>query len=195
MKADGLTIERILDAAEDVLRRFGPRKTTVVDVARALGVSHGTVYRHVAGKKDLTDALTARWLHRLAEPLGAIATAEAPADVRLQRGLDPLVRSKHARFREDPEVSAAFPALAAEACGLVAARVGELVEQAAAILAAGIAEGVFAPGEPQRVARTVPDDRLRFHHAAHRHEWGDPAVDEASAHILVLVLRGLGRAP
>ena len=33
-------------AAEEVLRRYGPPKATVVDVARALGVSHGSVYRH-----------------------------------------------------------------------------------------------------------------------------------------------------
>ena len=46
MNDEILTPERILDAAEEVLRRFGPTKTTVVDVARALGVSHGSVYRH-----------------------------------------------------------------------------------------------------------------------------------------------------
>jgi hypothetical protein len=33
-----LTPERILQGAEDVLRRFGPEKATVLDVARALGV-------------------------------------------------------------------------------------------------------------------------------------------------------------
>ena len=32
-----LTRERILATAEDVVRRFGPDKATVVDVARALG--------------------------------------------------------------------------------------------------------------------------------------------------------------
>ncbi len=30
-----LTLDRIVSAAEDVLRRFGPAKATVVDVARA----------------------------------------------------------------------------------------------------------------------------------------------------------------
>ena len=43
-----LTLDRILATAEDVIRRFGPAKATVVDVARALGVSHAAVYRHVA---------------------------------------------------------------------------------------------------------------------------------------------------
>jgi AcrR family transcriptional regulator len=44
MNDSPLTYEQILEAAEDVLRRFGPGKATVVDVARALGVSHGSVY-------------------------------------------------------------------------------------------------------------------------------------------------------
>ena len=43
---DVLTPDRILDSAEQVLRRYGAGKATVVDVARALGVSHGSVYRH-----------------------------------------------------------------------------------------------------------------------------------------------------
>jgi AcrR family transcriptional regulator len=42
MSADApLTGYRILATAEDVIRRFGPDKATVVEVARALGVSHG----------------------------------------------------------------------------------------------------------------------------------------------------------
>jgi AcrR family transcriptional regulator len=41
-----LTAEQILEAAERVLRRYGPDKANVVDVARELDVSHGSVYRH-----------------------------------------------------------------------------------------------------------------------------------------------------
>jgi AcrR family transcriptional regulator len=48
-----LTREDILSAAEEVLRRYGPAKTNVVDVARALNVSHGTVYRHFPSKAAL----------------------------------------------------------------------------------------------------------------------------------------------
>ena len=59
----------ILEAAEDVLRRYGPAKATVVDVARALGVSHGSVYRHFPSKAALRDAVTERWLDRLSGPL------------------------------------------------------------------------------------------------------------------------------
>jgi AcrR family transcriptional regulator len=55
-----LTPETILDAAEEVLRRYGPAKASVVDVPRALDVSHGSVYRHFASKAALRDAVTER---------------------------------------------------------------------------------------------------------------------------------------
>src|SRR5437879_2663848 len=59
-----LTPERILEVTEDVLRRFGLAKATVVDVARALDVSHGSVYRHFPSKASRRDAVAKRWLDR-----------------------------------------------------------------------------------------------------------------------------------
>jgi AcrR family transcriptional regulator len=69
MTDGALTADDILIAAEEALRRFGPDKATVVDVARALGVSHGSVYRHFASKAVLRDAVAHRWLARVEEPL------------------------------------------------------------------------------------------------------------------------------
>ncbi|CAG1001093.1 partial HTH-type transcriptional regulator MtrR, partial [Anaerolineae bacterium] len=89
-----LTPERILDTAEEVLRRFGPSKTTVVDVARALGVSHGSVYRHFESKAALRDAVTERWLGRISQPLAEIAAESGPAPQRLRRWLDLLIDYK-----------------------------------------------------------------------------------------------------
>ena len=34
---------RILEAADGVLRRHGPAKTTIVEVARVMGLSHASV--------------------------------------------------------------------------------------------------------------------------------------------------------
>jgi len=100
-----LTRERILEAAEDVLRRYGPAKANVVDVARALGVSHGSVYRHFPSKASLRDAVTERWLARIAEPLEAVAGERGPAPERLTRWLDLLVASKRRWALEEPELS------------------------------------------------------------------------------------------
>ena len=63
----------IVCAAEDVIRRFGPAKATVVDVARALGVSHAAVYRHVATKAELRELVVGRWVETMMPPLRSIA--------------------------------------------------------------------------------------------------------------------------
>ena len=59
-------------AAEDVLRRHGPAKANVVDIARALGVSHGTVYRHFPSKQALREAVTRRWLDHFHHELAPV---------------------------------------------------------------------------------------------------------------------------
>src|SRR5262249_58890119 len=95
MNDAALTPDRILDAAEEVLRRYGPQKTTVVDVARALDVSHGTIYRHYPSKQALRDAVTRRWLHRVTVPLQRIAEERGPAAARLHppfQALLPYIR-------------------------------------------------------------------------------------------------------
>src|ERR1700681_880508 len=103
MTEDILTPERILEAAEEVLRRFGPAKATVVDVARALGVSHGSVYRHFPSKAALRDAVAERWLARVSTPLAAVAASDAPAPVRLKHWLDRLIAFKRRKALDDPE--------------------------------------------------------------------------------------------
>jgi len=80
-----LTPERILEVTEDVLRRYGLAKATVVDVASALDVSHGSVYRHFPSKASLRDAVAKRWLERANAPLEEIAREAGPAPARLER--------------------------------------------------------------------------------------------------------------
>ena len=93
--AETLTAERILDATEEVLRRYGPAKATVVDVARALGVSHGSVYRHFRTKAALRDAVTERWLDRTTERLaGDRRRRPAPAAGGCGDWLDGAVRGQ-----------------------------------------------------------------------------------------------------
>src|SRR5580692_8291665 len=123
-----LTRERILATAEDVIRRFGPEKATVVDVARALGVSHAAVYRHVANKAELRDLVVGQWVETTMPPLRAIAARPGPAPKRLRQLVDTLIAVKRRRAADDPELFAAYRTLAADAQSVVVAHVNELVE-------------------------------------------------------------------
>ncbi|HEX2205601.1 MAG TPA: TetR family transcriptional regulator [Longimicrobium sp.] len=187
-----LTPERILEAAEEVLRRFGPAKATVVDVARALGVSHGSVYRHFPSKAALRDAVAERWLARVSAPLEAIAREDAPAPARLRRWLEALVAAKRSRAQGDPELFATYLALFADAREVVAEHVDALAAQAARIVADGVARGEMTAPDPAAAGRAVLDATARFHNPAHAQEWADPAIDAAFEAVFALVLRGLG---
>jgi AcrR family transcriptional regulator len=89
-----LTPERILEATEEVLRRYGLAKATVVDVARALDVSHGSVYRHFPSKASLRQAVAKRWLDRANAPLQKIAESAGPAPARLEKWLRTMIDIK-----------------------------------------------------------------------------------------------------
>jgi len=186
-----LTSNRILDTAEEVLRRYGLAKTTVVDVARALDVSHGTIYRHFPTKAALRDAVAARWLARVSAPLEAIAASDDPAPARLERWLKALAQAKRRKVFDDPELFATYHTLAEQARGVVDAHVEELVGQLRRIVADGVGEGHFHTRDPGAAARAVFDATMRFHHPAHSSEWHGPDIDTQFEAVLAFVLAAL----
>jgi len=186
-----LTPERILEATEDVLRRFGLAKATVVDVARALDVSHGSVYRHFPSKASLRQAVAKRWLDRANAPLEKIAEASGPAPARLERWLRTMFEIKHKKVSDDPEMFATYLTLAQEACEVVKAHKERLVSQVAHILSDGVQQGVFEVTDVKASARAVFDATIRYHHPAHSDEWSDPQLPARIDALLTLVLRGL----
>ena len=186
-----LTPERILEATEDVLRRYGLAKATVVDVARALEVSHGSVYRHFPSKASLRQAVAKRWLDRANAPLEKIAEASGPAPARLERWLHTMFEIKHKKVCDDPEMFATYLALAQEACEAVKAHKDRLSDQIADILSDGIAQRAFEIADVKASARAIFDATIRFHHPAHAEEWSDPAFAARIDALLALLLKGL----
>ena len=186
-----LTPERILEATEDVLRRFGLAKATVVDVARALDVSHGSVYRHFPSKASLRQAVAKRWLDRANAPLQEIAEAAGPAPARLEKWLRTMFEIKYKKVCDDPEMFATYLTLAREACKMVKAHKDGLVDQIAHILSDGVKQGTFQVTDAKTSARAIFDATSRFHHPAHAEEWRDPQLAARIDVLLALLLKGL----
>lgn len=183
--------DRILDAAEVALTRFGLQKTTVVDVARALGVSHGSVYRFFASKAALRDAITERWLARVSDPLAKIADEHGPASTRLRRWFERLIALKREKARLEPELFATYFALSAESRDVVRAHVETMTRQLSRIITDGIASGEFIKVDPASTGRALFAATARFHHPAHAPEWGDPDLDALFNEICNLLINGL----
>lgn len=191
MATGTLTPERILEATEDMLRRHGAAKATVVDVARALGVSHGTVYRHFRTKAELREAVTKRWLDRTSNSLSGIVTGTEPPEAKLRAWLTGLFEAKQHKAGDDPELFATYTVLTGENSEVVDRHIADLTDQLATILQEGTAQGTFAPTDPASTARAVFDATNRFHDPAYAPQWSSPEIDAAFTAVLDLVLRGL----
>lgn len=186
-----LTPERILEATEDVLRRYGLTKATVVDVARALDVSHGSVYRHFPSKASLRDAVAKRWLDRANEPLCKLAAGDGPAPERLEKWLRTAFSIKQKKVCDDPEMFATYLALAQGAREVVEAYKDKQVDLIAKILSDGVAQGVFEMDDVKTTARAVFDATVRYHHPAHAEEWAKPECPSRIDALIALLLRGV----
>jgi AcrR family transcriptional regulator len=169
-----LTRDDILQAAEDVLRRYGPAKANVVDVARALNVSHGSVYRHFPSKAALREAVAERFLDEMSRPLEGI-------DDDPRRWFDTLIATKRKRAAEDPELFATYVALAHESGDVVRRHVDHLIAQLTAIVG------------DERTARALFDATARFHDPKHAAEWSAPGIDEQFEGVWALLAQAIAR--
>jgi AcrR family transcriptional regulator len=191
MAAEPLTREQILVAAKEVLRRYGPAKATVVDVAQALGVSHGSVYRHFPTKAALRAAVIGEGLAELDRTLIAIAGESGPAVERLHRWLLALVDFKQRFAREDPELFQTYCLTAVDKPEAVGAHVELSIGMIDRILADGVAAGEIRPSAQKAGGRAIWDATSRFHHPMRHAEWADPEIDADFERVWRLLRDGL----
>jgi AcrR family transcriptional regulator len=53
-------LQKILDAAENLFRKYGTRSITMSDIAQQLGMSKKTLYQYIENKDDLVDRVAER---------------------------------------------------------------------------------------------------------------------------------------
>ncbi|MFG2519817.1 TetR family transcriptional regulator [Streptomyces sp. NPDC048527] len=194
MATETLTTERILEVTEEVLRRHGPAKATVVDVARALGVSHGSVYRHFGTKAQLREAVTKRWLDRTTDELQLLMSdGSLSSPALLRQWFSTLFAAKRRKAGDDPQLFATYQVLISENSRVVELHVGELITQLDHIIQDGVAKGQFRlpHADPALTARAVFDATNRFHDPAYAGEWQRAGIDAEFNALTDLVLRGL----
>lgn len=193
MTDEVLTKEAILDAAESVLRKFGPAKANMSDVGRALGVSHAALYRHYDSKSALRYAVVERWINTAKPLLQAVAEQPLPADDLIYQWIRTLSAFKKKRATEDPELFEMYSGLVRETEDLMAEHVEFLVQQLSRIIASGVKAGLFDSSDPRRSGLAIFLATTRFHHPSHASEWTDPDYEERLNALCEVLLIGLRR--
>jgi AcrR family transcriptional regulator len=148
--------DRILDAAERLLGRFGYRKMTVDDIAAEAGIGKGTVYLSFPSKEEVVLSTVDRIVDRVCAAMEEAAARDASAPDRLRAML-------RARILVRFEAVAAYSAslndlLGSVRASLLARRVRHFEREIgvlARVIAGGQEKGELAAGAPRRIGRAL----------------------------------------
>ncbi|WP_398480410.1 TetR/AcrR family transcriptional regulator [Tardiphaga sp.] len=162
-----ITTARILDAAKSQIRRFGGQKTNIVDIAKVLGTSHTTIYRHFRSKSEVFDAIVAEAMNDERELAATFVSAAGKASDRLLGLTVALHRRKRERFVDDFEVYQLYRRVIEERPDLVRDYATAMTGLVEAILADGVRQGEFKIGDVVAAAGVVRDAVTVFIHPAH----------------------------
>ena len=94
--ANESTRSSILAAARRRFLRFGPRKTTMDEVAREAGCSRTTLYAHFSNKEDLYASLLQQDSEAFIQEASGVLATEASAGKKIRRIVD-ITRHTYAR--------------------------------------------------------------------------------------------------
>lgn len=158
---------QILEAARVQVRRFGEAKTNVVDIARALGTSHTTIYRHFRTKADIFNALVIEAMRDEEEMASRFVETDGPIAERLEGMVLALHARKRDRFATDPEVYSLYRRIVEERPEIIAAYAMAMTALIARILADGIRRKEVRIDNVEAAAGVVRDAVTVFVHPAH----------------------------
>lgn len=164
---DGLTTTKILDVARAQIRRHGQAKTNIVDIAKALGTSHTTIYRHFRSKADVFDAIVVAMMKDEEELAEAFVASAAPASERLLGMVLALHRRKRERLEGDPEVYELYRRILEERPDLVRDYAAAMTRLVAGIIEGGVGQGEFKVDDVEAAAAVVRDAVTVYVHPAH----------------------------
>ena len=85
----------ILEAAYHTFGQYGLRKTSMDDIASAVGISRPALYRHYSSKIDIYRALVSKALDSGLAEASSILDAEGPVSQKLYRILEITVLEPH----------------------------------------------------------------------------------------------------
>lgn len=148
----GPELDRVLDAVERCLARFGLKRTSMSDIAREMGVARTTLYRQVPSLEEAMALMSSRRFHRFLDELVGLAAQGVSAETFVQAIVrtvrtalaDPVVQRV---LHDEPDVIGHYLS-----DGSLAALAGQVSELLAPVVEAAMATGLVRAADPPMVA-------------------------------------------
>jgi AcrR family transcriptional regulator len=148
-------VDSVVDATERCLARHGVRRTTMSDIAKDMGVSRPTLYKHVRSVEEAMALLAARELRRFLDDLNALLGAAASAEAFIEMAERAVVfASGHAVIQR---VLSHEPELVGEiiTSGQAATYLSRVVELFEPVVVTAMKTGAIRAGDAQLVTELI----------------------------------------
>jgi AcrR family transcriptional regulator len=155
---------QIVAAAARLFREIGFQKTTVADIAHALGMSPANIYRFFAAKSEITQAVARQLMSEVEAAASDIARGPGGASERLRALITTNEKMNAERYISDRKLHDMVEAALNENWPIIAEhidRIDDLIEE---VVASGMRSGEFTPGDSRLAARLVHTACVRYCH-------------------------------
>ena len=182
----------IVEVAERLFRQLGYQKTTVADIARELHMSPANVYRFFGAKSEINAAVCMDLLGKIEAEAGKIAASRGTALQRMRNLVASIEKAHYKQYMFDRKLHELIEAAVTENWTIMREHNHRMTGMLERIIASGMAEGEFRPGDAALAARLVNTACIRFCHPrlmAEYEQEPEPALD----HMLDFCLAALVR--
>jgi AcrR family transcriptional regulator len=140
--------QQIVDAANEHFRHYGYAKTTVADLARAIGLSSAYIYKFFDSKRAIGEAICQLILSEIVRDARAIAEERGPRSDRLRRLFQTVARRGLELFFNDRKAHDLAVTACSERWPTIDVYKARLAEVLAGLIAEGREAGDFEKKTP-----------------------------------------------
>lgn len=145
--------DAILEAAFRVFATYGFRRTSMDDIAKAVGMSRSALYLHYRNKEDIFRSLTQRFLEKALRDIADVLARDQPAEQTLIAAFAAKDGSVMEAILGTPHGAELMDAGTAISCDLVTEAEARIVALLAGWLRQkALPEGI---GSPEEIAQTI----------------------------------------
>ncbi len=184
--------EQIINAAFDHFRHYGYAKTSVADLAKAIGVSSAYIYKFFESKQAIGEAVCSQRVGQIDRALRDIAQSNASATLRLRSIFKTLMTKSLDLFFEDRKLHDIAAAAAAQRWTSAQNHRAELYSIIQQVIIEGRESGEFERKTPlDEVCLAITSVMTPFSHPLMLEQKTPEQLEERVVAITSLVLRSL----
>lgn len=183
--------EAIVSAAKDHFSLYGYNKTTVADLAKAIGYSKGYIYKFFESKQAIGEAICADTLSAVLVAVEKALAGDLGATEKLRRLFKTIIEESSALFFDDRKLYDIAAASALERWGSSRRYIARVEEMLRAIILQGRETGEFERKTPlDETCRAILQAMQPFMHPIML-EHNLDALPDAANEVTSLILRSL----